>query len=188
MIYTDYQNKQFNKGMRGYEVLEVDTYISDLLNYCQTLNNQINTLEKRVSSFEEQEQYLKATLVTAEKTAASIIENAKITAQNMQNHIEKKAIDLITSAENEANAYRHNVYKCFFGYEQELRLVMERFHSIASKHMENLEKEIVEEIKSTVSTMDSEFNNIPKLRLMSKNNNFEADSNIIHQYEIIKSL
>ena len=97
MKFAEFQNKQFNKGMRGYETKEVDIYIHDLLSYCNTLSSQVNALEKKLSSFEEQEQYLKSTLVTAEKTAASILENARNTAKNIQTQVKFCSFTYFTS-------------------------------------------------------------------------------------------
>lgn len=171
MKIVEFQNRQFNKGLRGYETQEVDIYINDLLIYCNSLSSQINELEKKLSSYEAQEQYLKSTLLTAEKTAASIIDNAKTAAKNIQNQVEKKAIELIVNTENETSAYRNNVYSCYYSYEQELRRVIDRFSYMAKKHMENLENELINEIKTTVCNFDSEFNLIPSLRQGAKNIN-----------------
>lgn len=169
MRLSNFQNKQFNKALRGYDTQEVDIFVNDLLSYCQSLNGEIKTLEKKVSSFEKQEQILKATLVTAEQTAAVIKQNANNNAKNIQTLAEQKAIELIKNTEAETKVYRNNINKCFFNYERELRLVIDRFYSLARQHMESLENELAEEIRTTVSNLDVEFNMIPKLKLVTNN-------------------
>lgn len=169
MRLSNFQNKQFNKALRGYDIQEVDIFITDLLNYCHSLNSDIKILEKKVSSFEKQEQLLKTTLVTAEQTAAVIKQNANNTAKQIQTLAEQKAIELIKNTENETKVYRNNINKCFFNYERELRLVIDRFYSLARQHMESLENELAEEIRTTVSNLDVEFNMIPKLKLVTNN-------------------
>jgi len=178
MKISNFQNKQFNRTLRGYDVQEVDIFVNDLLNYCQSLNSEIKNLEKRLFSFEKQEQILKTTLVTAEQTAASIKQNAHTKAKNIQTLAEQKAIELIKNTESETKVYRNNINKCFFNYERELRLVIDRFYSLARKHMETLENELAEEIRTTVSNLDVEFNMIPKLKLVANNSsNSEAKAN-----------
>ncbi len=178
MRLSNFQNKQFNKMLRGYDIQEVDMFVNDLLSYCQTLNGEIKTLEKKVSSFEKQEQILKATLVTAEQTAATITQNANNNAKHIQTLAEQKAIELIKNTENDTKTYRSNINKCFYNYERELRLVIDRFYSLARKHMETLESELTDEIRTTVSDLDMEFNMIPKLKLVTNNSsNTETKTN-----------
>ena len=184
MNLDDYKNKHFNKALRGYDIQEVDNYVEDLIRFCQTQENKIRTLEKKVSNYQEQEQLLKATLVTAEQTAAAIKNNAALSANNIQAQAEKKAIELIKNTENETKVYRNNVNKCFFTYERELRLVIDRFYVMARNHMESLEKELAEEIRSTVSNLDAEFNIISKLKLvpMNQSKNENKTSSIADKY------
>ncbi len=174
MRLSNFQNKQFNKALRGYDTQEVDIFVNDVLSYCHSLNNDIKILEKKISSYEKQEQILKATLMTAEQTAAVIKQNAKNNAKHIQSHAEQKAIELIKNTESEAKVYRDNINKCFFNYERELRLVIDRFYSLARQHMETLENELAEEIRTTVSSLNTEFNMIPKLKLVTNNCNTET--------------
>ena len=171
MRLSNFQNKQFNKALRGYDTQEVDIFVNDILSYCQSLNNDIKTLEKKISSYEKQEQILKATLMTAEQTAAVIKQNANNNAKHIQTLAEQKAIELIKNTESDTKVYRDNINKCFFNYERELRLVIDRFYSLARQHMETLENELTEEIRTTVSSLNTEFNMMPKLKLVTNNNN-----------------
>jgi len=166
---TDVRNRSFTRTLRGYDPQEVDAYINDLQNYCNTLSDQVINLEKKLNYYESQEQNVKSTILAAEKTAETIIENARYSTINMQSQIEKKALEIISNAENEANLYRKNVYNCFFGYENELRMVLERFNNLARMHIEELGKGFSEDIKKTVYNFESEFNNIPKIDIISKN-------------------
>lgn len=184
MNLDDFKNKQFTKVLRGYDTQEVDDYIDELLKLCQIQENKIRGMEKKLSTYEEQEQILKATLVTAEQTAAAIKNNAALTAKNIQANAEKKAIDLIKNTENETKIYRNQVNKCFFTYERELRLVIDRFYVLARNHMEVLEKELADEIRSAVSSLDTEFNMISKLKLVpiTSGKNENKTSSITDKY------
>jgi cell division initiation protein len=177
MQLSDFTNRSFNKGLRGYDVQEVDSFVSDLLSYCQTLTTQVNALEKKLAYYEDQEELLKTTLVTAEQTAAVIKYNAANKAKSIQAMAEKKALELIKNTESETKAYRENIHKCFFSYERELRLVLDRFYALARTHMEALENEFAEEIRATVANLDNEFNINPRLKLVADNSKTESKSN-----------
>ncbi|MDK2933792.1 MAG: cell division initiation protein [Clostridiales bacterium] len=138
MNLTDFENIRFNKGLRGYDVQEVNYFINELLKLCHKLEAENKTLKEKVATYEQQEQFIRAALVTAEQTAESIKMNAKDIAKDIQTEAEKNALKLIKKTENETKAYRDNIYKCFYSYERELRLIVDHFYTLARKHMQQL--------------------------------------------------
>ncbi|HHV65555.1 MAG TPA: hypothetical protein GXX46_10895 [Peptococcaceae bacterium] len=173
------ENVQFSKSLWGYNVQEVNSYINELLSYCQSLSNEIKTLEKKLSYYEKQEQCLASTLVIAEQAATAIKNNANEKAKSIEALAEKKATELLKKAESEAKMYRDNIYNSFYTYEKQLRLVIDRFYALARNHMESLEKEFVEEVRTAISKLDKEFNVQPRLKLVSNTKQEESKSNIL---------
>lgn len=175
----NFEHIQFSKTLRGYNVQEVDSYINELQNHCQSLTNEIRTLEKKLSNYEKQEHCLASTLVIAEKTAAAIKNNANEKAKNIEALAEKKAVELLKKADNEVKMCRDNIYNCFFNYERQLQLVIDRFYSLARSHMESLEKEFANEVQTAISKLDKELNVQPRLKVISNTKQEESKSNLL---------
>jgi len=175
MKITDFENKTFARGLRGYDVQEVDNFINELLEFCYSLENQNKTLQGKVEAYNQQEEFVKEALIAAQQTAAYIKSTAENIAKDIQSNAEKDALELFKNTEKETQIYRDSVYKCFYSYERELRLVIDHFYSLARNHMHQLEKSLSQEIQTVVSRFDNDYNNLPKFSISIKSN---KDSNV----------
>jgi len=111
MKITSLEIKQheFEKSFRGYDIEEVNSFLSTLsqewdrmLNESKMLKMQLEIAEKEASKLREVEMSLIKTLRTAEDTSSRITENARIEASNTIEEAEKKASLIISEAENQA--------------------------------------------------------------------------------------
>ena len=106
------KQQQFEKSLRGYDVAEVQSFLSlvsneveHLLNKNKELDDQIQKLSDRVRHYERVEEALHETLQTTKESVAQKIETAKMEAQNKIDKAEMEADAII----KEANHQRQNV-------------------------------------------------------------------------------
>lgn len=123
------KQQQFEKSLRGFDVAEVQSFLSlvsneveHLLNKNKELDDQIQKLSARVRHYERVEEALHETLQTTKESVVQKIEHAKAEAQNKIDKAEMEADAII----KEANHQRQNVRQTI------LRLLDKREEIIAS--------------------------------------------------------
>jgi len=158
--FAKYDNKVFNKSIRGYDPHEVDAHISELIGLIRKLNSENESLRINLSSYSQQDVFIRSALVTAEQTSAAIKANAERDAQTIRANAELKAQEIIKAAEKDTLAYRDNVHNCYYSYERELRLILDGFYSTARKHMQAIEKDLLKSIEETIKKFDSEHKRV----------------------------
>ena len=106
------KQQQFEKSLRGFDVAEVQSFLSlvsneveHLLNKNKELDDQIQKLSDRVRHYERVEEALHETLQTTKESVVQKIEHAKMEAQNKIDKAEMEADAII----KEANHQRQNV-------------------------------------------------------------------------------
>ncbi len=157
------KQQQFEKSLRGYDVAEVQSFLSlvsneveHLLNKNKELDDQIQKLSDRVRHYERVEEALHETLQTTKESVAQKIESAKIEAQNRIDKAEMEADAII----KEANHQRQNVRQTI------LRLLDKREEIIGgiSSYLENAQKSLEQFSKDDLKTYtlsDSEITDAP---------------------------
>jgi len=182
MKLSNIENKTFNKGLRGYDVQEVNKFIVEVLDFCSNLETENKELKEKVEDYHSKEELIKEVLMAAQQTASDIKKDAENTVRHIQISAENTARDIQTSAENKAKEliksieedskdYRDNVHKCYYSYERELRLIIDRFYSLSRNHMQQLEKTLTQEIQTVISRFDNDYNNLPKVSISIKSSN-----------------
>tara|TARA_R110002096_G_scaffold237751_6_gene428638 strand:- start:1074 stop:1700 length:627 start_codon:yes stop_codon:yes gene_type:complete len=135
------KQQQFEKSLRGYDVAEVQSFLSlvsneveHLLNKNKELDDQIQKLSDRVRHYERVEEALHETLQTTKESVAQKIETAKMEAQNKIDKAEMEADAII----KEANHQRQNVRQTI------LRLLDKREEIIGGigSYLENARKSL----------------------------------------------
>lgn len=106
------KQQQFEKSLRGFDVAEVQSFLSlvsneveHLLNKNKELNDQIQKLSDRVRHYERVEEALHETLQTTKESVVQKIEHAKMEAQNKIEKAEMEADAIV----KEANYQRQNI-------------------------------------------------------------------------------
>ena len=106
------KQQQFEKSLRGYDVADVQAFLSlvsneyeHLLTKNRELENQIEKLGERVRHYERVEEALHETLQTTKESVAQKMENARLEAKNSVNKAQLDAEAII----NEANQQRAQI-------------------------------------------------------------------------------
>ena len=101
----DIHNKEFKRGWRGYDEDQVNEFLDQvikdyeaLLRENKDLQNQVQTVQERLSHFATMEETLSKTLIIAQETAEEVRMNAKKEAQLVMREAEKNADRIINES------------------------------------------------------------------------------------------
>lgn len=145
------KQQQFEKTLRGYDVAEVQSFLTlvsneveHLLNKNKELEEQIEKLTDRVKHYERVEEALHETLQTTKESVAQKIDNAKLEAQNKIDKAEMEAEAIIKEANYQRQQIRQNI----------LRLLDKREEIIAgiSAYLNNAQNSLEQFTKDDLKT------------------------------------
>jgi cell division initiation protein len=101
----DIHNKEFKRGWRGYDEDQVNEFLDQvikdyeaLIRENKDLQNQVQTVQERLSHFATMEETLSKTLIIAQETAEEVKMNAKKEAQLVMREAEKNADRIINES------------------------------------------------------------------------------------------
>lgn len=163
-------NLNFKKMLRGYDINEVNSYISKILNDNKRLQNENLALKASISGYSKQDELIKSALIRAEESSLKLKIEAEKQAKIIIEEAEKNAYDIIKEAKNNAKSYTDDINKSFYGYERELKDVINNFYLLSRKNFQELEQELVNEVDSTIKRLNSNFNTPLKTNNIIKNN------------------
>lgn len=99
------KRQQFKKGLRGYDTIEVDTFlemlsneVEELLAENKKLRDSIIELETQLGDFKNMERTLQATLMQAQETSGKSIENSRKEAELIIKEAQLKASEIVEKA------------------------------------------------------------------------------------------
>lgn len=99
------KRQQFKKVMRGYDPVEVDTFLDmlstemeDLVRANRELTDRVLGLETQLSDYKNMEKTLQQTLMQAQETSGKSIENSKKEADLILKEAELKASQIVEKA------------------------------------------------------------------------------------------
>ncbi len=99
------KRQQFKKVMRGYDPVEVDTFLEmlsvemeDLVHDNKDLSDRLLALETQLSDYKNMEKTLQQTLMQAQETSGKSIENSKKEAELILKEAELKASQIVEKA------------------------------------------------------------------------------------------
>ena len=167
------ENKEFKKGLRGYREDEVDEFLDlvkedyeQLYRENADLKEKIRLYQEQINKYENIEETLNATLITAQRAAEDTCSAANRKSKIIVEEADLKAIQIIEQANNEVIEIRreyHSMVKEFKIFrnkfksllEDEIKSIDEIFYKIDEDHsgfdntiMYNFENE------AAVSTLD----------------------------------
>jgi len=123
------RKQQFKKAMRGYDTVEVDTFLEmiadefdTLVNENATLNKKMVTLETELRHFKEVEKTLKDTLYNVQETSQISKENSLKEAELVKKEAELAATQMIDRAREEVRSLN-----------EELKLLRQQKESFISR-------------------------------------------------------
>ena len=134
----DIKKQEFKKTLRGYDLLEVETFLEmvadeyeELLNERNQMQNEIQILRTQLKDYQQVEQTLKETLMNAQESINRARINTEKEANLIINEAELKAEKLLDSA-------RHNLDKM----KNELILLRSQKESFAKRLKHLLESQL----------------------------------------------
>jgi cell division initiation protein len=138
----DISKQEFKKIMRGYDPVEVDTFLEMLGNDYETLINQnndyvekINKLEAELKNFKEVEKTLKQTLLNLQENSDKSRENSKKEAILIKKEAEIEAKEMIDNAKRQSQGMREEMITM----QTQKDSLIARLRHILSSHLELLD-------------------------------------------------
>jgi cell division initiation protein len=110
------KQQEFKRGMRGYDTVEVDTFLEmvgnefeKLLQDVREYDRKIIALESELSKFKEVESTLKQTLMNVQETSDKSLENSKKEAILMRKEAELEVQKMVEEARRERDTMKEEV-------------------------------------------------------------------------------
>ena len=139
---VEISKQEFKKTMRGYDPVEVDTYLEMLGNEFEKLINTNKNNEKRLieleselKSFKEHESTLKQTLVNVQESTTKSRENSKKEADLIKREAELGAVEMIEKARREVQTLREEKVTL----EAQKKSLISRLRHVLASQMELLD-------------------------------------------------
>ena len=112
----DIKKQEFKKGMRGYDTVEVDTFMDmvaaefeDLLKSHKEMRDRVVELEVQLKDYRQIEKTLQQTLLQAQETTARTYEAARKEAETIIRGGEQKAAKLVEQANTDLQRINNDV-------------------------------------------------------------------------------
>ncbi|MEW6189676.1 MAG: DivIVA domain-containing protein [Actinomycetota bacterium] len=152
----DIHHKEFRRAIRGYNEEEVDAFLDEVAEEFERLfkenielKEQLEKLQEKVTQYENIEQTLQKTLVTAQKMAEEVQANAKKEAELIVKDAELKAKatiqDILEEKQNLQVTYS-NLKQAEEEFRARFKAMLESYLSMIAEAEKELKGEEVEEI------------------------------------------
>lgn len=139
------QNKQFSKGLRGYNETEVEEFLAQVVKSMEELihvnietTSKIKMLEKQLEHYEVMEKTINEAMILAQKTSEDIIRNSEQKAQYMIEKADDQAKKLISDANTEVL----NIIKRQEHAKQEFMSFNTRFKVLLESQLQLMESQV----------------------------------------------
>lgn len=157
MYLSENCEKVFSKVFKGYDAFEVDNYIKELKSEILTLNTKISKLQEEIRKYQEQDSTIKDVLINAQQMASKTKLMAESQADEILRNSKLQAKKIIDCALDELVEYKENIFKIFFGCEHRLKAIIDSSYSKYRYHMEQIEKEVSEEVEKLILRYNRDF-------------------------------
>lgn len=168
----DIHSHEFKKGLRGYNVDEVDEFLDEVIRDFEILYKEnlklketIQKKEDNINHYKELEQTLQETLVVAQQTGEEVKQNAKKEAELIIWEAEKKAEKIVSDADAEILAATRKLEK-MRNAEKQLYVQMKSLLMSQLASLENQEE--IEEIPVTEPEAEPEISAVAEVDLGRK--------------------
>ncbi|HHY05821.1 MAG TPA: DivIVA domain-containing protein [Clostridia bacterium] len=143
----DIHNREFRRGLRGYDVDEVDEFLDEVIRDFEALYKEnlelketIQKKEENINRYKELEQTLQDTLVLAQQTGEEAKQNAKKEAELIIWEAQKKAEQIYNEVQEEILAATKKLER-MRNLEKQLYVRMKSFLLTQLESMENYDGE-----------------------------------------------
>ncbi|RJQ47465.1 MAG: DivIVA domain-containing protein [Gaiellales bacterium] len=152
----DIRHKEFTRAMRGYKDLEVDEFLDQIVEEFERLFNEnidykdrLENLESKMEQYQNIEETLKKTLVSAQQQADELKQNAQKEADLILRDAELKSRGIINDSYAERQKVQRSVQALKQKYEDlryEIRKVIESFVNIIDQDQAAARLEELDEV------------------------------------------
>lgn len=181
---VDIENKEFKKSFRGYDIDEIEAFLTELAkDYARIYRENASLKDKNamladaVENYKEMEETMRSAIISAQRTSEEILKNAheqadiinkeaKIRAQEMINEAEEKVREL--NRETAEIDGRNTLMRA------KLRAVLNTYLGMLDE-IPQTEAEPVREIKKSVSETKVVDTETIRIDLSEENNDNEAE-------------
>ncbi len=139
----DIHNKEFRKGLRGYDVDEVDEFLDEVIKEFESLykenldlKEQIEYQKENLGRYKEMEETLQSTMVLAQKMAEEAKRNAEKEAELIIWEAKKKAEQIIAGADEQVIESTRKL-ESIRVFEQQMMLKLKAFLRSQLEALEN---------------------------------------------------
>lgn len=149
---NEIKNKEFTKGILGYNESEVDQFLDTIIESYEKLFNENNELKDKVLALTEKteqfgnlEETLKETLLIAQKTATEIVQTSKDKADILVNEAElesKKILEKNSEVSSQMEKNYNQLKKDVMIFKTRYRTFMESQLAILEEFESDIESEI----------------------------------------------
>lgn len=150
----DIHNKEFKKGMRGYNIDEVDEFLDEIIRDFEALykenldlKDKMQKQEENINQYKEIENALQNTLVLAQKISEEVKQNAQKEAELFIWEARKKAEQIIAGTQDDITESIKKLEK-LSGIEKQLFVKIKSFLMTQLELVENYDLEV--EVKKEV--------------------------------------
>lgn len=164
----DIQNKEFDKGFRGYKEIQVDSFLDEVIADYEfvfkenlELKSKIDMLNEQIRSFGSMEDTLQKTLVVAQNTADEIVRTARDKEESIIAQAERRANTITENATNQI-IESQNEYEVL---RKEIAMFRNKYKSLLNAQLDTIDHYCDDNVFSVLDDMkekDFEFSNQTK--------------------------
>jgi len=164
----DIHHKEFKRTMRGYSEEEVDIFLDEIAENFEKLYKQnhtneedINKLKDKLKTYEKMELTLQNTLLTAQKSAEDVQENAKKEAAEVKRNATLDVKNVMSKAEKQKQLFSETFSK-IKSLQGEFKIkIKNNIENLLAKldQMDSQERDLIQQI-------EKEFENIPEIEVL----------------------
>lgn len=110
---VDLENKEFKKGFRGYDIDEVETFLTELSkDYAKSYRENASLKDKNailtdaIENYKEMEETMRSAIISAQRTSEEILRNAHEQADTIIKEAKLKASEIMNESDKEIQALK----------------------------------------------------------------------------------
>ena len=154
---VDLENKEFKKGFRGYDIDEVETFLTELSkDYAKSYRENASLKDKNailtdaIENYKEMEETMRSAIISAQRTSEEILRNAHEQADTIIKEAKIKASEIMNELDKDVQALKRETEEI----EGRNMLLRAKLKAVLNTYLGMLdeipvsEPEVVKEVKS----------------------------------------
>lgn len=154
---VDLENKEFKKGFRGYDIDEVETFLTELSkDYAKSYRENASLKDKNailtdaIENYKEMEETMRSAIISAQRTSEEILRNAHEQADTIIKEAKLKASEIMNELDKDVQALKRETEEI----EGRNMLLRAKLKAVLNTYLGMLdeiptaEPEVVKEVKS----------------------------------------